>query len=372
MRTKKGKEYSKSGLVNIRSGLNRHLQYPPHSRSINLMRDLQFHKANKVFKGQLRTNKRAGLHKVNHTKSMEPEEIDQCYNEYFLPNMYINPQALQHKVFYELNFYMAKRGREGLRNLTRDSFNILKDHRGREYVMLAHDEATKTGQGDEEHDNDTDQDNVMYEQPNSDRCPVKSFKFYLSKLNPLQTAFFQQPVRKAVSKVSVPWYQNQAVGKNKIGGFMQEISKEAKLNTIYSNHCIRATAINALVRGKHAPTEVIAVSGHKSVEGLKPYIERPTLKERRSLNNTLSHYAAGNESDEEPNPNLKAVMPKPVNVVNEGNEAGANPMQVMPNAVNVVNGEANPMQIQANENAGQKGLIISGGNFHNCTIQLKL
>ncbi len=366
VRSKAGKEYSKSGMVNIRSGLNRHLQLPPHSRSINLMRDIKFNKANKVFKGKLRTNKRAGLHKVEHTKSMEPEEIDQCYDQYLVPNMYSSPQALQHKVFFDIQYYMARRGREGLREFTKDSFVVKKDHLGKEYVTMALDEATKRGQGDEAHDNDKDQDNIMYEQ-DSDRCPVKSFKFYLSKLNPLQTAFFQTPVRKAVSKVTVPWYQNGPVGKNKIGQFLPEISKLSNLNTVYTNHCLRATATNALVRGSHAPTSVTAVTGHKNIESLKVYLQRPTLKERKALGNTLTKYAAGDQDEPDPKAPMLVAVPE-----------SKTPAQVsVPDPKNAVQAvgqaQGNSMSVEGGQpKETQKGLIISGGNFHNCTIQLKL
>ena len=46
--SKNRKEYSKSGMVNIRSGLNRYLQDPPNRRNIDLMNDKQFLQANKV------------------------------------------------------------------------------------------------------------------------------------------------------------------------------------------------------------------------------------------------------------------------------------------------------------------------------------
>ena len=59
--SKNRKEYSKSGMVNIRSGLNHYLQDPPNRRNIDLMNDKQFLQANKVFTGRLRDNKEKGL-----------------------------------------------------------------------------------------------------------------------------------------------------------------------------------------------------------------------------------------------------------------------------------------------------------------------
>ena len=49
LRTKDGTFYSRSAYVNIRSGLNRHLNSRLFHRQLNLMRDLSFLNANQVF-----------------------------------------------------------------------------------------------------------------------------------------------------------------------------------------------------------------------------------------------------------------------------------------------------------------------------------
>ena len=61
--SKKGNEYSKSGLVNLCAGLNHHLQEPPHKRTLDLMNDRDFLQANKVLTGRLRDNKEKGKDK---------------------------------------------------------------------------------------------------------------------------------------------------------------------------------------------------------------------------------------------------------------------------------------------------------------------
>ena len=60
-RTKEGKTYSRSSMVNLWSGLNRYLQNPPHNRIVNLMDNKVFQNANKVFTGQLKKNRNEGL-----------------------------------------------------------------------------------------------------------------------------------------------------------------------------------------------------------------------------------------------------------------------------------------------------------------------
>ena len=60
--SKTRKECSHSGMVNLRSGLNRHFHSPPHSKTFDLMNDRDFLQANLVFTGRLRDNKEKGLY----------------------------------------------------------------------------------------------------------------------------------------------------------------------------------------------------------------------------------------------------------------------------------------------------------------------
>ncbi len=196
VRNKRGEPYSKSGMVNIRSGINRHLTLPPHSRKINLMRGEDFQSANKVFCGKLRENKKAGRDVTKHHEPIPPNEIDKIYESYFLPYMDQSPEVLQHKVFFDITYYFGNRGREGLRELKRNSFIFEQAPDGREYAKLSFNPATKCNQGSESSVSamqNADKQNNMFEQPGNPRCPVKSLKKYISMLNENNEAFFQKP-----------------------------------------------------------------------------------------------------------------------------------------------------------------------------------
>ena len=59
---------------------------------------------------------------------------------------------------------------------------------------MNYNEATKKNQGDETIYNQHDRDrNVIVTQPGSNRCPVGSYKLYISKLNDESNVFFQTP-----------------------------------------------------------------------------------------------------------------------------------------------------------------------------------
>lgn len=112
-------------MVNIRSGLNRYLQSPPHNRIINLMNDRQFQNANKVFSGVLRVNKQNGLDVRKPKVPISEEDITKLYDAYFLPGLKAgNSEILMHKVFFDVVYYLSRRAKEGLHKLRKNSFEF--------------------------------------------------------------------------------------------------------------------------------------------------------------------------------------------------------------------------------------------------------
>lgn len=49
-----------------------------------------------------------------------------------------SPVALQDEIVLAVIYYVGQRGREGLRQLNRNSYNFRKDSQGREFVESAH------------------------------------------------------------------------------------------------------------------------------------------------------------------------------------------------------------------------------------------
>lgn len=174
-------------MVNLRAGLNRYLQAPPNNRIINLMHNDAFQNANRVFSGVLHDNKEKGLDTSKLKSSISPHDLDKLYDEYFLPGLADgNVQILQQKVFFDLLYYTSHRGKEGLRNLKKEYFVIKKTPQGLEYIELIVNEVTKKNQGDQcstRLNNVHNDEKVIFAQPDSDRCPVNSFKHYLGLLS---------------------------------------------------------------------------------------------------------------------------------------------------------------------------------------------
>ena len=51
---------------------------------------------------------------------------------------------------------------------------------------------------------------------------------------------FQKPRRTFTCGDQI-WFENCPIGVNKIGAMMKEISTDAELSQVYSNHCVRST-----------------------------------------------------------------------------------------------------------------------------------
>lgn len=69
-----------------------------------------------------------------------------------------------------------------------------------------------------------------------------ALQFYISKLNPECTAFFQYPKRKWSPSNSI-WYENRPLGIQKLGTIVKYMSEMAGILKKHTNHSVRATAI---------------------------------------------------------------------------------------------------------------------------------
>ena len=137
VRKKDGTSYKLSALKSIRFGLSRHFS---RELEIDIIHDPLFKRANEVFHAVTVDMKRKGLAKVDHTPPIEPEDLKQMYCSVALnPN---TPVGLQQKVWFDVMFFLCRRGRENLRTMTTTSFSMKTDRTGT-YVYQAQDELDK-------------------------------------------------------------------------------------------------------------------------------------------------------------------------------------------------------------------------------------
>ena len=142
------------------------------------------------------------------------------------------------------------------------------------------DELTKNHRGDDK----CEEGGLVYATGNAN-CPVSSFKIYIEKLNPKIDTFFQRPKLNPVK--DGPWYDAQVIGLKSIEKMMKQISIEAKLSIVYTNHCIRATSISILDSCGFEARHIMSISGHRSESSIRSY-SRTDLQTKRKMSDNLS------------------------------------------------------------------------------------
>ncbi|XP_053377444.1 uncharacterized protein LOC128547881 [Mercenaria mercenaria] len=280
LQTKDGQEYSKSALVGIRAGINRHLTSPNVGRIINIMKDREFMASNQVLTGLVKSLKREGKDLSTHKEPIEDDDIGKLYASGVFDET--KPETLQNKVLFDIIGQFGHRGREGLRNLKKSSFVVKNDAKGRKFVQMAYNEADKTHHGID------CKENVkaprMYES-NDEFCPVRSFEKYSKKLNAKLDDFFQRPLIK-VTENDETWYAARPVGINTLCNFMSTLSREAGLSKRYTNHCIRAYISTKLFTAGFSNRAFMSVTRHRNEKSLTSYI-KPFEDEHQAVSRAL-------------------------------------------------------------------------------------
>ncbi|XP_071116776.1 uncharacterized protein, partial [Haliotis cracherodii] len=278
VRNAEGDLYSKSSFVGLRAAIHRHIRGPPFERSINIIQDREFHTANNVFLSMIKKLKRDGLDQTTHHAAIPENDLKKIRESLDTET----PSGLLRKVWFDLTLGFARRGKENQRELTASSFRVSTDEQGFEFIEMTHSEVTKNHRGDLK---DSNGPNKRIYATSDQFCPVLSLKKYMSLLNPNNGAFYQAPKRR-VHVDDTEWYTTRPVGVNVIGNMMKEISTNAGLK-VYTNHCLRATAITLLSNAGIENCEICKITGHKTDESLKSYSIDSSSAQKRHYSNIL-------------------------------------------------------------------------------------
>ena len=218
-----------------------------------------------------------------------------------------SPQNLQDKVQFDIRFYFIRRANENIDAFTKDTFVMEINHNnGLKYVKKVIDEQTKN------HQDDTSMiTGIMPEMPNSPLCPISSFMKYVSKLNP-RCEYLWQQAKDTVQDCDI-WYKPLKIGKNPLAGFMSRISHDADLSQVYTNHLIRVTGTTLLGRYNFSDKQIMAVSGHRSVNSLSVY-KKVSDEEKITMGLAMTHYLQGHQVTVNPpvQQQICPIAPKPV------------------------------------------------------------
>ena len=155
VKTKQGRTLSPSALTGIRAAVHRFITSPPNNRAINILKDSDFIPANNMFQAKCKLYYRSGNPKPTHKNAIEDGDMKKL-SQYFIQQndgntsayesaatTFWTPERLQQYVWFNLCYHFGRRGREGWRQLSKTSYEIILDDVGKRYVRIHQAERTK-------------------------------------------------------------------------------------------------------------------------------------------------------------------------------------------------------------------------------------
>ena len=97
-------------------------------------------------------------------------------------------------------------------------------------------------------------------------------------------------------------------GVSKLSTMMENISSEAGLSHIYTNHSFRATAINLWANSGLTNREIMAISGHRNESNVQSYHSIPSVKQLRICSEVLCTALGHDDKVDEQPANLMISM----------------------------------------------------------------
>ena len=127
IRSEKGERLSPSTMNTIRSGISRHLESPPYKRNVSLFNNPLYASSNKMFFSVIKQIKEEGGDKTRHYPAIEERDLEKILS----PEAFDidNPKELMLKVFFDLQYNFARRGRENLGELKPSYFERSEQQR---------------------------------------------------------------------------------------------------------------------------------------------------------------------------------------------------------------------------------------------------
>ena len=128
----------------------------------------------------------------------------------------------------------------------------------------------------------------MFSANGGENDPVAVYKVFAEKIPEKMNdsdALFYIAVNNVTDKC---WFKCNAVGINKLGSLMKEMSRKAGLeNDKLRNHGARKTMIQTLSESDVPPTQIAQLSGHTSLKSIENYSHLST-KQQMHMSNLLA------------------------------------------------------------------------------------
>lgn len=342
VKTTGGQSHAPQTMIGIRAGIQRYLT-KIRANPVNITKDTQFEKANSTFKAKCKLYAAKGNRPQKRKEEIAPGDLQKIHKYLAEDITGKDPRRLLQAVWFIIAFNLGCRGREIYRQLKKSSIIFAVDDAGQEYAIIDQTVVEKNHQGGPSREDQANANQTrIYDCAIGPHSVLGLLKLYLEKLHDACEWLFQQCRSKAVD--GEPWYKNEPLGVNSLGTMMKVISQAAALSKPYTNHCVRATTITVLFNGGVDIQSIQSRTGHRSLQGIQPYIGQITAERRRSQAAIL-HDALG------------------------GSSTHADDMEVVFEPATVVSQTLNHV---TSRGSGAVSEMMSGGNFHDCVFNIHI
>lgn len=364
LKCKDKRPLSPSGLVGVRAGMQRGL-IALRKDPIDIVKDPVFAKANNMFTAKCKLYNKSGNAKPKRKQDIAPGDLAKLREYLGDPQTFDNPKRLSQAVWFILAFNLGCRGRELYRQLKKESITYHEDDVGQAYATVEQTVVEKNHAGgpDDRYIHET----RIYDFALGSHQALELIKRYVSKLHTECIWLFQQ-VRPNAKPGDTVWYKNEPLGVNSIAGMMSNISDAAKLSARYTNHCVRATTINVLLRDGVDGHNIIARTGHKSVESIQPYIGHTTADQKRNESGVLmSALGVSNLSSSE----STSITPQSTSTAPQATSTAPQSTSTAPQSISTAP-QSTSTAIEFTTAVRSAVPMMPSGTFHNCTFNFNV
>ena len=367
-RKKDGSYYKKSSLLSIRAAIDRYLKSPPHNKNFSICDQRLFNEANSTLNAYLKHLTNTGsIAATVHKNPLTSEVVKKLFDEGELgPADTEDPRVLLQTAWFYVTLYLGKRGRENQSSLNASMLRLVQSgdneffelDKAQPGTVLPSKNHTGGLQGTEDHS-----DGKIFPKPNSDKCPVKTLKAYLSHLNPSNPALFQRPKDISVRfnpKEEMVWYEMRKLGHNTLENMLRKMTERAGITPYLTNHSMRATTVTVLSTNNVETRNIKAVTGHKSDCSIESYCEKPSLRQFQHMSTAITNFIHGGDCDDASS-SLALEVPEDIHLPEKQQLSESRPLPLGRNEENfLVSNGVNP------------GAILPSGSFLGCSFTFNI
>ena len=116
-----------------------------------------------------------------------------------------------------------------------------------------------------------------------ERCPVAIFKQFVERrpLNMRWSGPFYLSIKRNRTLNDNIWFKTQPMGVNTINNMMKTTVAGTSLEESHTNHSARKTTVSKLKKANAERSDIVKVTGHRSVQSFDDYDEADEEEQRR-------------------------------------------------------------------------------------------